>query len=55
LEGPKQKEVEDAFEYLRELRKDPKKFEAWVDRVMEGWLKRREKNSSQHSRTSKRS
>ena len=54
LARAKAKEAEEAIEYLRDLRKDPVRFEAWVDRVMEGWLKRK-RVSSQRSPKSKRS
>lgn len=37
-------EVRKAVRYLEEL-SDPAKFERWVDRVMEGWAKRRGKSS----------
>ncbi|MDA4114924.1 MAG: hypothetical protein OK442_00040 [Thaumarchaeota archaeon] len=53
-ERAKPKEAEEAVEYLRDLRKDPVRFEAWVDRLMKGWLKRK-RASSQRSPKSKRS
>jgi len=51
LEGPSKEEVEKAVDYLRQLRRDPEEFERWVDRVVEGWLKR--KNYRLRSVTSK--
>ncbi len=52
LEQPTDKEVEEAVKYMEELRKDPIKFEHWVDKVMDGWLKR--KSSRRYWKTSKR-
>jgi hypothetical protein len=52
LKEPKQKEVEEAIKYLEDLRKDPQKFEKWVDRVMIGWLKK--KSSHRRLKTSKK-
>jgi hypothetical protein len=51
------KELREAVEYMQELRKDPKKFERWVDKVMDGWLKKSKtgkKNSSRLLSSSKR-
>jgi hypothetical protein len=54
LEEPSQKEVDEAFEYLRELRKDPAEFDRWVDRVGKGWLRKKGKSSRRRSKASKR-
>ncbi len=42
LEQQKAKEAREAIEHLRELRSDPDKFQAWADRVLEGWLRRKD-------------
>jgi hypothetical protein len=40
LEGTEAKEVREASEYIRELRRDPQRFDAWADGVIDGWLKK---------------
>ncbi len=47
------RELREAIEYMEELRKDPERFQAWADRVIDGWLNRGQR-SSRRSRTSKR-
>ena len=46
------REVREAVEYMEKLRKDPERFQAWADKVIEGWLKRG-RRSSRRSRPSK--
>jgi hypothetical protein len=53
LEGTEAKEVRAALEFMRELRRDPQRFNAWADRVIDGWLKK-ERSSQRRSRASKR-
>lgn len=47
------KEVEKALEFMSELRKDPQKLRAWEDRVIDGWLKKKQ-SFQRRSRTSRR-
>ena len=35
------KELEEAMRFIDELHRDPVKLEIWVDRVVEGWKKKR--------------
>ena len=35
------KELEEAMRFIDELHRDPAKLEMWVDRVVEGWKKKR--------------
>jgi hypothetical protein len=53
LEGTEAKEVREAVEYMKELRRDPQRFNAWADRVIDGWLKK-ERSSQRRSQASKR-
>jgi len=53
LEGTEAKKVREALEYMKELRKDPPRFNAWADRVIDGWLKR-ERSSQKRSQASQR-
>ncbi|MGP8125017.1 MAG: hypothetical protein ACLQEQ_04005 [Nitrososphaerales archaeon] len=39
LEEPSQKEAEEARRYLEELRKDPDKYNKWLDTVLDKALK----------------
>lgn len=50
LEGPSQKEVDEAIEYIRELRSDPARFDRWVDGVAQGPLRGRGKSCGRRSR-----
>lgn len=52
-EKEESKEVENALEFMSELRKDPQKLRAWEDRVIEGWLKKKQ-SFPRRSRTSRR-
>lgn len=53
LEGPSQKEVDEAIEYIRELRSDPARFDRWVDGVAQGSLRGRGKSCGRRSKASK--
>ena len=53
LEGTEAKEVKQAVEYMRELRRDPQRFNAWADRVIDGWLKK-ERSLQRRLQASKR-
>ncbi len=53
-EGPSQREVDEAFEYLRELRRNPAEFERWADMVVKGWLRKKGKTSGRRSKVLKR-
>jgi hypothetical protein len=53
LEGAEAKEVRQAVEYMKELRRDPHRFNAWADKVIDGWLKK-ERSSPRRSQASKR-
>lgn len=41
MEEPSRKEVEEAVRYLEELRKDPERYQKWldsvVDKALRGW------------------
>ncbi len=39
LEEPSTKEVQEAVKFLKELRKDPEKYNRWLDNVLERALK----------------
>jgi hypothetical protein len=52
-EGTEAKDVKEALDIMTELRKDPEKLSAWADRVIDGWLKRKQ-SSGRRSQTSKR-
>lgn len=54
--APEQKEakdLEEALQFMSELRKDPRKLSAWEDRVIDGWLEKRQ-SLSRRSQTSRR-
>jgi hypothetical protein len=53
VEGTEAKEVREALEHMRDLRRDPQRFNAWADRVIEGWLKK-ELSSQRRLQASKR-
>ena len=36
-----EEELKKATEYMVKIRSNPQEFERWVDKVMEGWLKRK--------------
>ena len=52
LEKPTDKEVREAIEHIERLRKDPARFEHWVERVMAGSQKKK-KSSQKLSKISK--
>lgn len=52
LEGTEDEELKEALEYMKELRRDPQKFNARADRVIDGWLKR-ERGSARRSQVSR--
>jgi hypothetical protein len=49
-EGTQAKDVKEALEFMTELRKNPEKLSAWADRVIDGWLKRKQ-SSARRSQT----
>jgi transposase len=53
LEEPSQKEAEEARRYLEELRKDPEKYNKWLDTVLDKALKGWRSKKTRKPRTKK--
>jgi hypothetical protein len=41
MKEPSEKELKQARDYIDKLLADPKEFEKWANKVIEGWLKRK--------------